>query len=315
MKAVHITRYGDAGVLTVSPDVPQPAAGSGQVLVEVHAAGINPVDSALRQGYMQKMAPLQFPATLGIDLSGVIREVGAGVTQLKSGDKVYGQASILAGASGAFAEYASAPAAQICRMPARLSFVEAAGLPLTGVSALQVLYEHMKLKPGQKILIHGGAGGIGTVAIQMAKGIGAYVASTCLGEAVSYVKSLGVDEAIDFESMAFYTLLREYDAVFDTVGGETYKSSFSVLRKDGVIVSMLEQPNADLSAKHGVTAIAQRTEVNTARLDKLSQLVADGTIKVYVDRVFPLEQVKEAFLFRESGKVRGKVVLQMRKEG
>jgi alcohol dehydrogenase len=312
MKSVQIKQYGDAGVLSLVADAAKPAAASGQVLVEVHAASINPVDSVIRSGYMQQMFPLQFPATLGLDLAGIVVEAGPGAGPLKAGDRVYGQAGAITGGSGAFAEYAAAPVSRLALMPAKAGFVEAAALPLAGVSALQAIYEHMKLQAGQKILIHGGSGGIGTIAIQIAKRLGAQVAATCRGEAVSYVKSLGADKVIDFQKQAFQELLKDYDAVFDNAGGETYKNSFAVLKKGGVIVSMLEQTNTDLAAKYGVTAIAQFTDVNTDRLDRLAGLVADGTIKVHVDRIFPLVKVREAFAAREGGNVRGKVVLKIR---
>lgn len=297
-------------MVTIAANVAKPAAGGGQILIEVHAAGLNPADSALHLGYFQKMAPLKLPATLGFDLAGVVLETGPGVEGFKAGEKVYGQASILTGASGAFAEYAAARAEQLARLPASLGFTEAAALPLAGVSALQALQEHIKLKAGDRILVHGGGGGIGAIAIQLAKRLGAHVAAT--SSEVSYVKGLGADEVIEFEKQSFQNLLKDYDAVLDTVGGETYKNSFAVLRKGGVLVSMLEQPNAELSAKFGVTSIAQFTQVNTEKLDRLSRFVADGTIKARVGRIFPLEQAREAFLAREAGKVRGKVVLQVR---
>ncbi len=312
MKAVQISQYGDAGVLSLSTDAPKPAAGEGKVLVEVHAASINPVDSMIRLGYMAKMVPLRFPATLGTDVSGVVVEVGPGVPDLQQGDKVFGTASPLAGASGAFAEYAAVPAGVLARMPAGLGFPEAAALPLAAVSALEVIDEKLKVGKGQKILIHGGAGGIGTIAIQLAKLRGAFVSTTVRAEAGAYVKSLGADKVIDYQKEAFEKVLSGYDFVFDTVAGETYKKSFAVLKRGGTIISMLEQPDAELAAKHGVTALGQMTQVTTGRLNTLAELVRKGAIKVHVDRVFPLEKVKEAFLAREGGTVRGKVVLGIR---
>jgi alcohol dehydrogenase len=310
MKAVQISRYGDADVLTVTPEAPRPAAGEGKVLVEVHAASINPVDTMLRLGYMQKMAPLVFPATLGTDLAGVVVEVGQGVADLKKGDKVFGTASILAGGSGAFAQYAAVPAGTLARIPSGLAYSEAAALPLTAVSALEVIDEKLKVGKGQKILIHGGAGGIGTIAIQLAKHRGAHVATTVMAEAVGYVRGLGADVVIDFQKEAFEKNLDGYDFVFDTVAGETYKKSFAVLKKGGTIISMLEQPDLELAAKHGVTALSQMTQVTTARLNAIAELVTKRTISVHVERVYPMEKVKEAFLTRESGKVKGKVVLE-----
>ena len=312
MKAVQISQYGDASVLTVTADAPKPTVAEGKVLVEVHAASVNPIDSIIRSGAYAKMMPLAMPATLGTDMAGVVVEVGPGVTDVKKGDKVYGMASLLAGASGAFAEYAVVPAGLLARIPNGLGLTEAAALPLTAVSALEVIDEKMKVGNGHKVLVHGGAGGIGTMAIQLARHRGATVATTALAESTAYVKGLGADVVIDYQKDAFDKVLSGYDFVFDTVAGETYKRSFAVLKRGGTIVSMLEQPNAELAAQYGVTAVAQLTQVNTARLNTVTELVNKGVIKVHVERAYPMEQVKDAFLARESGKVRGKVVLTFR---
>ena len=311
MKAVQISRYGDASVLALKSDVPMPTVAAGMVLLEVHAASINPVDTAIRMGYMAKMAPLSFPATLGTDVSGVVVEAGPGVADFKKGDRVFGAASLLMGATGAFAQYAAVPAGTLARAPAGLSFEEAAALPLTAVSALEAVDEKMGAGKGRKILIHGGSGGIGTIAIPLAKHRGAYVATTVMAEAMGYVRDLGADKVIDFQKEAFEKALSGYDFVFDLVGGETYRKSFAVLKKGGTIVSMLEQPDAELAARYGVTALFQMTQITTARLNRIAELVGSGVIRVKVDRVFPVEQVKEAFLARESGKVMGKVVLSI----
>jgi NADPH:quinone reductase-like Zn-dependent oxidoreductase len=311
MKAAQITHYGDAHVVAITPDVPRPPMGGGKVLVEVHAASLNPADSAIRMGYMHQMVPLHFPATLGIDIAGVVVEADPGTGGLKTGDKVFGSASVMAGASGAFAEYASVPAGLLAKAPAGLSFVEAAALPLAGVSALQAL-EMLKISKGSTIFVQGGSGGIGTYAIQMAKRLGARVIVSCRGSAVDFVKSLGADQIIDFEKSALPGNLRDCDAVLDTAGGAAYKSSFAVLKKGGTIVTMAAQPDAELAAKFGVTALGLMTDVKTPRLDSLSRLVAEGAVKVHIDRAFPLDKVVEAFLAREAGKVKGKIVLQVR---
>jgi alcohol dehydrogenase len=312
MKAAQITQYGDAGTVAIKADVQRPTPAQGAVLVEVHAASLNPADSAIRMGYMHQMMPLHFPATLGIDIAGVVAEASSSISHLKAGDRVYGTASVVAGGTGAFAEFAAAPAGSLALAPAKLTFPEAAALPLAGVSALQALYEMLKLGRGSRILIQGGSGGIGTFAIQMAKRLGARVAATCRGSAAAYVKSLGADEIIDFEKGSFPGNLGGFDAVFDTAGGEAYKGLFAVLKKGGAIVSMAAQPDAELAAKYDVTAGGLMTAVTTERLDRLSQLVAEGAVQVHVDRVFPLGKVKDAFLAREAGHVKGKIVLQMR---
>lgn len=308
MKAAQINQYGHADQIEIV-DTAAPAVLPGKVQIEVHAASINPFDTAVREGHV-KMP--QLPFTLGGDLAGVITEVGADVEGFAIGDKVYGQAHVIAGNTGAFAEFAATSAGQVAKMPANLSFNEAAALPLVAVSALQVIKEQMHLQAGQKVLIHGGAGGIGTVAIQIAKGIGAYVATTATGEGLEYVKQLGADEIIDYKSQQFDDLLRDFDAVFDTVAGETYDRSFKVLKRGGAIVSMLEQPKTDLVEQYGVTAIAQQTRVTTTWLNQLRELVEAGVVTPHVDKIFPLEQAASAFEARESGTVKGKVVLQIK---
>ncbi len=313
MKAVQINSYGDAGVLTVVADAPKPVAAAGQVLIEVHAASINPADSMLRSGYMQKMVTLQFPATMGSDVAGVVVAADSAAGSLKAGDRVYGASGAFSGGSGAFAEYAAAAVGRVARLPSDLTFIQAAALPLAGVSALQAVEENLQLRAGSRILIHGGAGGIGSLAIQMAKRIGAYVASTCRGGLVSFVKNLGADEVIDVDKQAFQDRLKGFDAVLDTIGADTYTHSFSVLKKGGVLLTMIAQPNAELAEKLGVRTLGQFTDVNTTRLERLAKMAAEGKLKVQVDRVFPLSQAKEAFLARESGPVRGKIVLEIRK--
>jgi NADPH:quinone reductase-like Zn-dependent oxidoreductase len=281
------------------------------VLVEVHAASLNPADSSIRLGYMHQMMPLHFPATLGIDIAGIVVEADPAIGGLKAGDRVFGAASVMAGGSGAFAEYASVPAGLLAKAPSGLSFVEAAALPLAGVSALQAI-EMLKLSKGSTIFIQGGSGGIGSFAIQMAKHLGARVIAACRGSAVDYVKSLGADQIIDFEKTALPGSLRDCDAVFDTAGGAAYKASFAVLKKGGTLISIAAQPDAELAAKFAVTALGQMTEVTTARLERLSQLVAGGNVKVHIDRVFPLNGVQDAFRAREAGHVKGKIVLQIK---
>lgn len=312
MKAAQISKYGGSEVVEIN-NVPKPTSSSGKVLIEVRAAGVNPVDWKIREGYFQKMVPLKLPATLGGDFSGIIREVGEGVSNFKTGDDVYGTASTLGGGSGSFAEFALADVKSIARKPKHSNHIEAAALPLAGVSALQALVEHMDLSKGKKILIHGGAGGIGTIAIQLAKHLGTYVATTASANNKQYVKELGADEIIDYKSQSFEDLLHGYDAVFDTVGGETYRRSFKVLKKDGMIVSMVEQPNSELMKKYGVNAIAQGTQVNNERLSKLVELIGQQVIKVHIDKTFPLEQAGEALTYLQERHPKGKVVLMIQK--
>ncbi len=309
MKAAQINKFGGSEVVEINKNAPKPAASRGQILVEVYAAGVNPIDWKIREGYIQ----LKFPATLGGDFSGVVAEIGEGVSGFKKGDEVYGYASVLGGGSGSFAEFALANANATAERSENLSHIETAALPLTGASAWQALVDHISLSSGKKILIHGGAGGIGSMAIQIARHLEAYVATTVSAKDIQYVKELGADEAIDYKNQSFEDILHDYDAVYDTVGGETYVRSFKVLKEGGIIVSMLEQPRSELMKQYGVKAIGQFTQVNSERLSRLAELVDKHIIKVHVDKTFPLEQAGEALAYLQNGHPRGKVVLNMKK--
>lgn len=310
MKAAQIHEYGDPSVISVV-DIPSPAAGDGQVLVRVHAASLNPFDTTIRAGYMQQAIPLTFPVTLGGDIAGEITEVGSGVTNFAPGDRVFGQANVVAGNSGAFAEYAATAAGQVAKAPEGIDMTDAAALPLVGVSAIQALMEHINLQAGQKLFITGGAGGIGQVAVQIAKHVGAYVATTASGDGIEAVKALGADEVIDYKSQDFAEVLSEYDAVFDTVGGDEFNKTLDVLKKGGVAVTMIAEPDQPKAESLGVTAMAQMTRVTTEKLDSLRRLVEDNVIKPHVGKVIPLDEVQEAFTARESGAVQGKIVLSI----
>ena len=312
MKSAQIERYGGSEVVQINKSTPAPNDPSvGKVLVNIRAAGVNPADWKFRDGFFQQMMPLQFPSTLGWDFSGVIEKVGEDVSDFKQGDEVNGQAAEITGGSGAFAEIALANADSIAHKPKALSHEEAAGLPTVGVSAWQALVETIGLTNGQKILIHGGAGGIGSIAIQLAKHLGAYVATTVRANDMQYVKELGADEIIDYQTQNFDDLLHDYDAVYDNVGGETYARSFKVVKKGGIIVSMLEQPNQQLMEQFGVRALFQLTQVNRERLTKVAQWVDQNNIRVNVEKTFLLEEVGKALEYQKDAHPRGKVVLAM----
>ena len=284
------------------------------MLVEVHGAGLNPVEGKIRDGYLKEIFPLQFPATLGTEFSGVITGVGEGVVDFKKGDEVYGQTDIRGGQFGSFTEMILMNPQFIAPKPKKLTHIEAASLPVVGVSALQALMDTMGLKQGQKILIHGGAGGIGTIAIQLAKHMGAYVATTVSEKDKQYVKNLGADEAIDYKNQPFEDILHDYDAVLDNVGGETYLKSFKVLRKGGILVSKLPQEERkDLMDKYGVKAVMDFTRMGQEQLSRLAELVNKGVIKVHIDQVFPLEQAEQALTHLQTGHPRGKVVLEIKR--
>jgi alcohol dehydrogenase len=326
MKSAQIRRYGGIEVVEINQSTPalgDPSAD--KVLVRVKAASVNPADWKIREGYMQQIMPLRFPSTLGMDFSGIVERVGEGDSDFNQGDEVYGQAAENKGGSGAFAEMALANADTVAHKPKTLGYEEAAGLPLVGVSAWQALVETIGLSSGQKVLIHGGAGGIGIIAIQLAKNLGAYVATTVSPNDKQFVHELGSDEVIDYKTQTFEDLLpHNYDAVFDTVGGETYTRSFKVLKSgrvgggaggssSGIIVSMLEQPNQELMDRFSVKAVFQFTQVNRERLTKLAQWVDRNKIRVNVDRTFPLDEAGRALEYQKDVHPRGKVVIEVGK--
>lgn len=309
MRSVKIKKYGSSEVIEIDRSTPEPIVSVGKVLVIVKAAGVNPIDWKIREGYMQQMIQLQFPSTLGMDFSGVIKQVGEGVSAFKQGEEVFGQAAVVTGGSGAFAEMALANADRIAHKPRNLTNAEAAALPLVGVSAWQALVENITLSKDQKILIHGGAGGIGSIAIQLAKYLGACITTTVSTNDKQFVQELGASQVIDYKTQNFEDILNDYDAVFDTIGGETYRRSFKVLKKDGIIVSMLEQPNLELMNQYGVKAIFQFTQVNRDRLTELSQWVDQNNIRVNVEKTFSLDEAGNALDYQKDMHPRGKVVL------
>ena len=314
MKSAQIKKYGTSEVIEINQSTSEPTVSSGKALVIIKAAGVNPVDWKIREGAFQQMIDLQFPFTLGMDFSGVIKQVGEGVSSdFKQGDEVYGQASaVFSGGSGAFAELALVDKDRIAHKPKTLNHIEAAGLPTVGVSAWQGLIENIGLSKDKKILIHGGAGGIGSIAIQLAKHLGAYVATTVSTSDKQFVQELGANQVIDYETENFEDILHDYDAVFDTVAGDTYKRSFKVLKKgSGIIVSMLEQPNSELMNQYGVKALFQFTQANRERLTKLAEWIDQNNIKVNIDKTFSLDEAAKALDYQKEAHPRGKVVLNV----
>jgi alcohol dehydrogenase len=310
MKAAQLTAYGPASAVKVQEvDRPHPAAG--QVLIEVHASSLNPFDTTIREGRMRQAIPLNLPVTLGGDIAGVVTKVGEGVTHVAPGDQIYGQANVVAGNSGAWAEYAVTTGGQVAKMPGD-NFEVAGVLPLAGVAALQGLTEHIKLTPRSKLFIQGGSGGIGSLAIQLAKHLGAYVATTATGEGAGYAKELSADIIIDYRTENFADQLHDYDAVFDTAGPAVFNDSLVVLKPGGVAVSMAAPVDEARAMELGVSAFTQATHVTTAALDQLRELVESGVMKPRIDRVFPLDDIQAAFEAREGGKVIGKIGLKIR---
>ncbi len=310
MRAAQISEYGHADKVKVV-ETEKPPVGLNQVLVEVHAASLNPFDTTVREGYVKDMIGA-LPVTLGGDIAGVVAEVGEGVTHVSVGDNVYGQANAVAGNSGALAEFAVTKAGQVAKAPASLTFIEAASLPLVAASAYQALHEHIGLQPGQKLFIHGGSGGIGSIAIQIAKHAGAYVAASARGEGTELVAQLGADEVVDTGSRDFTTIIRDYDAVFDTVGGDDFDTCLSILKPGGVAVSMIAAADEAKATEQGVTALTQSTKVTTEKLDAIRELVEQGVVKPQIARTFTLDQIVEAFEARENGKLNGKIVVRIK---
>jgi alcohol dehydrogenase len=312
MKSAQMIGYGSSEVIEIKQNISIPDDPSAdKILVKVKAASVNPVDWKIREGYMQQIFPVQFPYTPGMDFSGVIEKVGDSIADLKQGDAVYGQSAVIGGGSGAFAEFALTNANSIALKPKSLNHQEAAGLPTVGVSAWLALVDSMGLTKGKKILIHGGAGGIGSIAIPLAKHLGAYVATTASTTDMQFTKELGADEVIDYKTQTFEDMLsHDFDAVLDTVGGETYARSFKVLKRgSGMIVSKLEQPNQELIEQYGVKAVFQSTQMSRERLTKVAQWVDQNNIHVNVEKTFPLEEAAKALDYQRDAHPRGKVVL------
>jgi NADPH:quinone reductase-like Zn-dependent oxidoreductase len=305
VKVVRIHSYGGPDVVHVE-DARLPDPKDGEALIRVYAAGVNPVDWKIRAGYLQQFAPLPLPFTLGGDFSGVVERAGAG---FQPGDEVYGQASVLSGGSGSFAESCLAPLGTIAAKPRNISHTEAGALPLVGVSAVQALMEHLKIAPGQRVLIHGGAGGIGGVAIQHAKHLGARVATTVSADDINFVRGLGADIVIDYKTQKLEDAVTGVEAVLDTVGGETYARSFRALKNGGRLVSLLERPRPELMTEFGVEASFLFTQISTERLTRLAKLVDQGALRVRVERTFPLQQAPAALLRQEKESPKGKIVL------
>jgi len=313
MKAARYEKYGGPEVIKIV-EIPIPQITESQVLIKNFAASINPFDFKVRIGMVPGM-PTEFPITIGGDFSGRIIEVGSKVTDFKIDDDVFGQASVFGGASGSMAEYLVANTTFISKKPENLNYLEAASLPLVGASAVQAIEDHIQLKKRQKILIQGGAGGIGSIAVQIAKIIGAYVIATVSTENVEFAKSLGADRVIDYKKEDFSKELEGLDAVFDTTGKEVDERSFMIIKRGGVLVSMTSQLSQEDAKKFEITLISQNSQTTTNRLLKLKDYIERGIVKPQVDKIFPLEEVNQAFKFQESVHSRGKVVIQIGKDG
>jgi NADPH:quinone reductase-like Zn-dependent oxidoreductase len=333
MRALVLSRYGGPEC-TALIDVPLRSPRPGQILVRVHAAGLNPVDFKTRAGALNIIHRYPLPIVMGNELSGVIEDVGPGVTRFAEGDRVF--ARVAKEAMGAFAEYAVALEDHAARMPASLDFTAAAAVPLAALTALQALRDELHLGTGQRVFIPGGAGGVGTFAIQIAKHLGAYVATTASPRGEALVRRLGADLVIDYTRERFEEKLSGYDCAFDLIGGDTLARLWSVLKPGGRVVSIAGLPEPVtaqkdlgrgfglaalfwvaslttrvLAARHGCTYRYLFMHPSGADLAYLASLIDANKLEVVIDRVFPFAEAKEAMAYLETGRVKGKVVLAM----
>ena len=307
MKAVRMYQYGDSSVLKYE-DAPKPVIGPDEVLVKVHACGVNPVDWKIREGYMSQFVHHEMPLILGWDVAGTVEETGPLVTRFKRGEAVFCRPDT--SRNGGYAEYIAVKTIEIASAPKSIPLVKAAGIPLASQTAWMSLFEVAGLKTGQSVLIHGASGGVGTFAVQFAKVAGAHVIGTASGRNLEMVRSLGADEVIDHTKEDFSKKVRGVDVVLDTIGGETQEKSWGVLRKGGVLVSTVGA-DEKAAAAHGVIGKSFMLVSNGARLQEISSLVDAGKISVVIEREFPLSEAKAAQELSQTGHARGKIILKV----
>ncbi|WP_144701849.1 NADP-dependent oxidoreductase [Fictibacillus phosphorivorans] len=332
MKAMIIDRYGeDVALQETKIDIPE--IGEQDLLIRIHAASINPIDFKIRDGKVKMLLSFQMPLILGNDFSGTVEQVGSKVTKFQPGDKVFGRPR--KSRIGTFAEYISIHEEDVAIAPSNISLIESASLPLVGLTTWQAFHDVLQLKEGQKILIHAGAGGVGTFAIQLAKTMGAYVATTASNRGYDLVKSLGADEIINYKEQDFEKVLKGYDAVFDTLGGTSLEKSFKVLRPGGKIVSVSAVPNkafaaennlgffkkvifsivsskiAKLERKHNVHYHFLFMKPSGEQLSKIADLVEKEVIVPVIDKVFPFKDAQKAIEYVETGRAKGKVIIKV----
>jgi NADPH:quinone reductase-like Zn-dependent oxidoreductase len=287
--------------------IPRPGPGPGEVLIKVAAAGVGPWDGWIRAG--KSALPQPLPLTLGSDLSGEIAAVGPGSTELRVGDQAYGVTNPQF--TGAYAEYAVASAGTISRKPKSLTHVEAASAPVVAVTAWQALFDHAQLKKGDTVVIHGAAGNVGAYAVQLARDAGLHIVATVATDDVSFVRNLGADSIVDFQTERFEEKVQNADAVIDLVGGEVQKRSFPVLRRGGKLISAVSPPDPDLAERHGVHAAFFLVNVTSKYLAEIGRLIDAGQLLTNVGAVLPLADAREAHLMLEHVRPqpKGKIVL------
>jgi NADPH:quinone reductase-like Zn-dependent oxidoreductase len=310
MKAMRIHEYGDSSVLRYE-DAPLPTLRDGDVLIRVHATSVNPFEWKMRAGYLKDFVPLSFPAILGWDVSGVVEAVSPGVTTCKVGDEVYALADTMR--DGAYAEYIAVSASQVAPKPKSIDHIHAAAVPLASLAAWQTLFETAGLQAGQRVLVHAAAGGVGSFAAQLAKWKGAHVYGTASAHNLDFIRSLGVDEPIDYTTTKFETVARDMDVVLDTVGGDYEARSCRVLKPGGTLVSILSPTSVETAAQHGVLGFFLAAQSNPQHLTEIAALIDEGKIKPVVENVFPLQETGRAHNLSAGGHVRGKIALQVTK--
>jgi NADPH:quinone reductase-like Zn-dependent oxidoreductase len=305
MKAIRIHEYGDANQLKLE-ETPRLTIQDDQILVKVRDAGVNPIDWKIRAGYLKEWMPASFPLTIGQDFAGEVVERGDNVEGFTIGQRVFGFAQ------GTYAEYAAAPASTVAAMPASMSFETAAALPTAGSTALQVVRDVVGTRPDMTILIHGAAGGVGSFATQIAKHLGARIIGTATGaEDISYLKSLGVDEVIDFRRERFEEKVHGVDAVVDLVGGDTLARSYVVVKKGGVLATTVQPIDESAAKRAGIRGVHVVMKRNATDLGELANLVNQGALKPRVGGTLGLAQAKEAQELSQTGGTRGKLILKV----
>ncbi|GAA1231398.1 NADP-dependent oxidoreductase [Kitasatospora nipponensis] len=310
MKAAVIDRYGQVGEVVTVAEVPAPEVGDQEVLIEVRAAGVNPIDHLIVKGFLAA-GELATTRVLGNEVAGVVVAVGAGVTGFAVGDEVFSRVDPQVG--GAFAEFVAVHESLVAAKPARLSFEEAAALPLVALTAWQALTEQTQLRAGQRVLIHGGTGGVGSAAIQIAKHLGAEVVTTVGTDGAEQARRLGADQVVEYRKEKFDEVVDSVDVVLDTVGGETQARSFGLLKQGGALVSIVMVPDIEAQRERwGVSVSAFFMHPDGAQLAQLARLVEAGELKPVVQQVFPLDRAPEALLAVEAGGARGKTVISVR---
>ncbi|WP_341280391.1 NADP-dependent oxidoreductase [Paenibacillus sp. FSL H8-0537] len=304
MQAILVNEYGGPNVLKVET-VERPQPQTDEVLVRNVYATIIPLDYKIRNGWLQEVFPVTFPYIPGFYASGVVEEVGQGVTDYKPGDRIFGSIR------GAYSEYGIAKAQELVKMPDILTFEDAATIKAGAETAWKALFTEGELQSGQTVLIHAAAGGVGQFAVQLAKWKGATVIATASTSNVDFVKSLGADQVIDYTMTAFEDVVQEVDLVVDSIGGETENRSWALLKKGGILVSLTQAPSQENAQKHGVAAKFNTKFPTHANLQNLTELIAAGTIKAAIDSIFPLNQANKALEKSEARHGRGRILLHI----